>query len=247
MGRTQFTFYESYYKALSRIKKKADRADAFDAICQYALYGESPDTDSLPDSVAIAFELIRPTLDASRRKAEGGAKSTKASAKTKVTSHEDADKISIRYAEDIDKMSIRYREDIDNKKENKKEKENEYEIEGESECYTPAPFAPPSLEEVQEFCQEEKLNIDPARFFNYYEGRGWMLGNQPMVNWKAVLKSWGDDKKPANTGAGGLDPMLKRVVDRRIAKRDEQENEPCDRTKRAIARLMAGSCGQEEE
>ena len=41
--RTQFTFYESFYKAISRIKKKADRADAYDAICKYALTGIEPD------------------------------------------------------------------------------------------------------------------------------------------------------------------------------------------------------------
>lgn len=42
MNRTQFTFYESFYKAISRIKKKADRADAYDVICRYLLYGETP-------------------------------------------------------------------------------------------------------------------------------------------------------------------------------------------------------------
>lgn len=72
MGRGQFTFYASFSSALSRIKKKADRADAYDAICNYALYGTEPDMDKLPDSAAIAFDLIRPTLDASRRKAESG-------------------------------------------------------------------------------------------------------------------------------------------------------------------------------
>lgn len=72
MSRGQFTFYASFASALSRIKKKADRADAYDAICNYALYGTDPDMDKLPDSAAIAFDLIRPTLDASRRKAESG-------------------------------------------------------------------------------------------------------------------------------------------------------------------------------
>lgn len=72
MKRTQFTFYESFYSALSRIKKKADRAAAYDAICQYALYGTEPDIDSLPDAVAIAFELIRPNIDASAKKAAAG-------------------------------------------------------------------------------------------------------------------------------------------------------------------------------
>lgn len=250
MGRSQFTFYESYYKALTRIKKKADKAEAFDAICQYALYGDVPDLDRLPDAAAIAFELIRPTLDASRKKAEGGAKSSKATPKMSDGSAKDSGGNPARYRKDIDKMSVRYQEDTDNEKEDEKEKENEYEYEGESECYSapPAPIKPPSLEEVQEFCQAEKLNIDPSRFFHYYDGRGWLLGNQPMVNWKSVLKSWGNDK--TKTGSGGTigawtsESMreLAQEVQRRRAQRDLDPM-----TKRAVERLMAGSNGQEEE
>ena len=70
--RTQFTFYESFYKAISRIKKKADRADAYDIICAYALFQEDPNLDSVSDAVAIAFELLRPVLDKAREKAENG-------------------------------------------------------------------------------------------------------------------------------------------------------------------------------
>ena len=70
--RSQFTFYDSFYRSISRIKKKADRADAYDAIVAYALLGTEPDLDSLPDAAAIAFEVIRPNLDASRRKSENG-------------------------------------------------------------------------------------------------------------------------------------------------------------------------------
>ena len=44
-----------------------------DALIEYALYGSLPDLDDLPDVVALAFELVRPNLDASRRKAGGGA------------------------------------------------------------------------------------------------------------------------------------------------------------------------------
>ena len=74
MERTQFTFYESFAKALRRIRKKTDRADAYDAIVDYALYGIEPDTESMPDAVAIAFELIRPNLNSARRMSEGGRK-----------------------------------------------------------------------------------------------------------------------------------------------------------------------------
>lgn len=72
--RSQFTFYDSFYRALKRIKKKADRADAYDAIVTYALLGEEPDLENMPDAAAIAFEVIRPNLDASRRKAANGKK-----------------------------------------------------------------------------------------------------------------------------------------------------------------------------
>ena len=72
MERTQFTFYDSFLRAVSRIKKKADRAEAYDAICNYAMYGLEPDVDKLPDAAAIAFEVAKPVLDASRRKAESG-------------------------------------------------------------------------------------------------------------------------------------------------------------------------------
>lgn len=72
MARSQFTFYESFFKAVSRIKKAQDRAAAYDMICAYALYQTEPDLDKAPDSVAIAFDLLRPVLDKAKEKAENG-------------------------------------------------------------------------------------------------------------------------------------------------------------------------------
>lgn len=72
MERNQFTFYLSIYNSIRRIKKDADRVKAYDAICAYALLGEHPDLETMPDAAAIAFIGARPNLDASRRKAEGG-------------------------------------------------------------------------------------------------------------------------------------------------------------------------------
>lgn len=111
MDRTQFTFYESFFKAISRIKKKADRTEAYDAICAYALYGTAPDLEKLTDSAAIAFELIKPNLDSSRKKAKSG----KTGGRSKQTeSKPDANG---------------KQEQTASKKEKKKEKENEIENE----------------------------------------------------------------------------------------------------------------------
>ena len=114
MQRTQFTFYESFYKAVKRIKDPESRAQAYDAICAYALYGQEPNLDSFSDFSAIAFELIKPNLDSSRKKAENGkAGGSKKQNKSK-------------------KESNKKQEQIESEKE--KEKENKIEIEIEKEC-----------------------------------------------------------------------------------------------------------------
>ena len=66
--------YESIYKALQKIRNKKDRADAYDAICAYALYNKEPDLETTSDAVSIAFELTRPVLDSARKKAASGKK-----------------------------------------------------------------------------------------------------------------------------------------------------------------------------
>ena len=74
MERTQFTFYESFYKAAQRLRATGTRCRFYDIICQYALFECVPELDKLPDSVALAFELVRPHLDTSRRRAAAGQK-----------------------------------------------------------------------------------------------------------------------------------------------------------------------------
>lgn len=116
MQRTQFTFYESFYKAVKRIKDPESRAQAYDAICAYALYGQEPNLDSFSDFSAIAFELIKPNLDSSRKKAENGkAGGSKKQNKSK-------------------KEANKKQEQIESEKEKEKEKENKIEIEIEKEC-----------------------------------------------------------------------------------------------------------------
>lgn len=84
--RKQFTFYESFAKALKRIKKGTDRVKAYDMIVDYALYGKEPDLEAAPDAVAIAFDLIRPNLDAASKMSKGGIRSRKGSDKVPVRS-----------------------------------------------------------------------------------------------------------------------------------------------------------------
>ena len=55
----------------------------------------------------------------------------------------------------------------------------------------------PTLEEVKEFIQEEKLTIDPVRFFSFYEGQDWKTASgYPIRDWKAKARSWQSTEKP---------------------------------------------------
>jgi len=127
MDRTQFTFYESFARAIRRIRKPSDRAAAYDAIIDYALYGTEPDLDNLPDSVCIVFDLIKPNLDTSRRKAAGGKNG--------------------RPEKDAGKIEERSEKDTGNKKKKENKKEGEKEKEKENECSV-SPLTPQKRESM---------------------------------------------------------------------------------------------------
>lgn len=59
-------------------------------------------------------------------------------------------------------------------------------------------FLKPTLEELKEYCRHELINIDTETFFDYYEARGWMMGQCPMQNWKAAIKLWSKKDKEFN-------------------------------------------------
>lgn len=76
------------------------------------------------------------------------------------------------------------------------EKEIEIEKEKESEIEIDAPkgarsrFAPPTLEEVKEYCRERGNGVDAQRFLDFYEMKGWMVGKNKMKDWKAAVRTW---------------------------------------------------------
>lgn len=51
-------------------------------------------------------------------------------------------------------------------------------------------FTPPSVQEIREYVTEMDYPVDPERFFDYYESRGWMAGKTKMKDWKAAVRLW---------------------------------------------------------
>ena len=76
---------------------------------------------------------------------------------------------------------------------------------------TPKRFVKPTLEEVQAYCQERNNGVEPEKFINYYESKGWVVGKSPMKDWKAAVRTWeksgyNQPKAEQPTQAGALPP-----------------------------------------
>lgn len=58
-------------------------------------------------------------------------------------------------------------------------------------------FVPPKAKEVREYCQGNGLTfVDPERFVNFYQSKGWKVGKEPMKDWKAAVRGWNSRDKP---------------------------------------------------
>lgn len=51
-------------------------------------------------------------------------------------------------------------------------------------------FKKPTLEQVSQYCQTRKNQVDPQRFLSYYDSNGWKVGRNSMKDWKAAVRTW---------------------------------------------------------
>jgi len=59
-------------------------------------------------------------------------------------------------------------------------------------------FAPPTVKEVRNYCQERRNTVDPDRFVDFYSAKGWMVGKNKMRDWKAAVRTWEKDASNKN-------------------------------------------------
>jgi hypothetical protein len=111
--RGQFTFYRSFWDAISGLPKK-DKLPILEAVITYALDGEEP--KGLSSTQNACFLLVKPNLDSARKKAASG---KQGGSKGKATGKQNESK---------PKQTASEKEE-----EIEKENENETEVEGEKE------------------------------------------------------------------------------------------------------------------
>lgn len=61
-------------------------------------------------------------------------------------------------------------------------------------------FVKPTADEVRTYCRERRNNVNAENFINFYESKGWKVGNTPMKDWKACVRTWEQRDKSNKTG-----------------------------------------------
>jgi len=61
-------------------------------------------------------------------------------------------------------------------------------------------FVIPTIEEISSYCLERKNGVNPRKFFNHYEAKGWYIGKNKMKDWRAAVHTWeNNDKEETQT------------------------------------------------
>ena len=84
---------------------------------------------------------------------------------------------------------------------NKNEKREEDKSKSNGNART-ARFTPPTFEEVSAYCSERRNGIDAQRFIDFYASKGWKVGQTPMKDWKAAVRTWEQRSKSGDVGSG---------------------------------------------
>lgn len=184
-----FVMYESWGAAI----EKMNNEQAGELIKAIYAFQKNPDVVPEDPAIAFVFEIIKQKLEEDNKRyeevcaarSEGGKKGgrPKANASDKKQMASEESKKSKCFSEKAKKA------DNDNEYDNDL-KENT--LEGVKEKR----FAPPTLQEVKDYCLKMGYtHVDAERFIDYYASNGWMVGKNRMKDWKAVVRNWDRSEK----------------------------------------------------
>ena len=151
-----FIFYDSFYKALSRLKPE-EQKKCLKVLCEYALEGIEPDENEDTNTLMF-FELIKPQIDKNNQRYENGCKGGRPKNQTKPNETKQNQTITkIEKAEPKDKDKVK-----DKDKDKVKDKDSKEEKKEESEVALVKATPTPQAEVFEYFANlyKQETNID---------------------------------------------------------------------------------------
>lgn len=187
MRANSFIIYVEQYSALQQLTD-AQLGELFRGIFSYRMGKEPGIKDPI---VNMAFSFMKNQLDIDARKYEQRCKKNRDAIKSRW---DKAKANSSEYKGIQTNTSVSHQ--IPNENYNYHENENENDNNndngnGKMAKQTATRFRPPTIKDVQDFCDDEGLSIDTQRFVNYYAAQGWKLSNgNNMKDWHAAARNW---------------------------------------------------------
>lgn len=179
MALEYFNAYHSYLESIEPLND-AERGRLFTALLEYSSTGVTPD---LRGNERFIFPTMKGQID-------------RDIAKYEAKCHKNSEIASKRWdANGCERMRTdanaceRIFEDANDAKEKEKEKEKKKAKDKEKESIKR--FTPPTLAEIADYCRERGNEVDPKRFFDYFEANNWVDSKgQKVKSWKQKVISW---------------------------------------------------------
>lgn len=183
MTRDSMVFYRSFFEAVEDLPPE-DFKQAVTAIMRYALDGTADDVKGVAKSILI---MARPQIDKNNKRYENGTRGGRKPNDNQTITKMEPKCIS-------SKPNVNVNDNVNDIKENtlKSVKEKR--------------FAPPTPENVREYCREKGLSVDADRFVDFYESKNWYVGKNKMKDWKAAVRNWARSQRQESTAKGAEKP-----------------------------------------
>ena len=191
-------YVKAYYDWIEQTAalSDAERGRLFIAVLEYARSGLEPKLDGRE---SILFPVFRATIDRDNKIAKANAQNGALGGRGNKATESETKRNKATESETKPTQEKRHKT-----QEKDKDKDKDYDKD-ESIKKAPMRFAPPSVEEVVNYCRERKNGVDAQRFVDFYTSKGWKVGNNPMKDWKAAVRTWeGRDKETQAASAKGI-------------------------------------------
>lgn len=154
----------------------AERGRLFTSLLEYARTGEAP---QLGGNERFLFPMMRAQIDRDNAAMAGLSEARSKAGKIGA----EAKQANAGFARQNKQMpNLPSKSSYDKDKDKDKDKD---------ESITRARrFTPPTLDDVLAYVRERGSDVDPQRFLDFYASKGWMVGKNPMKDWKAAVRTW---------------------------------------------------------
>jgi hypothetical protein len=197
MARNSVIFYRSYWDAIQMLPTAESKQRLLEALFNFCFRTDDDTTDysaNLEQIEKVIFTLCCPTISASARNYENGCKGGAPLGNKNAVGHgapkgnQNAlkNKQPKQTTNDNDNANLNVKDNVNlNVKDNVNlnVKENVKKIRDNNNHYL---SRIPSFSEITEYISEKNLDVDPAKFFAYYEEKGWEV----VDNWQKALLGW---------------------------------------------------------